>query len=152
MRLKLSPLYAAALLFAGFACSPTEPGANRAFDVLYGTSFNMCVGYCTTILTVRGTTAQLTETSHGDSRFPRRVRALELTDTEAKRIRTLANADDVKRVEGVHGCPDCADGGAEWIAVRAGRTTIEARYDFRRTLDPIAELQTELRALRQRFQ
>jgi hypothetical protein len=152
MRRKRSSYGAAWLLVTLLACSPTEPGASRSFDVLHGTSFNMCVGYCTTVLTIRGTTAHLTESSRGDNNYPQRMRSVELTESEAQRLRTLANREDLTRVEGVHGCPDCADGGVEWIAIRAGRGTIEARYDFRRTLEPIAELQAELRAIRLRFQ
>jgi hypothetical protein len=55
-------------------------------------------------------------------------------------------------VEGVHGCPDCADGGAEWVQVRASGDSIRATFEYGATLEPIAALQAEIRALRARFE
>lgn len=143
---------AAFLMLASSACSPTEPGAKGYFEIVHGTSFNMCVGYCTSVLVIDGTTARLTETSRDSSSYPRRTRSLQLTQSEWLRLRELADPEELSRVAGVHGCPDCADGGAEWIAVQMRRRAIEAKYEYRHELEPITELQTELRALRQRFE
>jgi hypothetical protein len=56
-----------------------------------------------------------------------------------------------RELEGVHGCPDCADGGAEWIQVETAdpmRVTFEYGVD----LDGIEDLQAEIRELRGRFE
>jgi hypothetical protein len=55
-------------------------------------------------------------------------------------------------VAGVHGCPDCADGGAEWVAIQTPDQTIQTTYEYGHNLERIGELQKELRAVRQRFQ
>jgi hypothetical protein len=46
------------------------------------------------------------------------------------------------------GCPDCADGGAEWLEIDGKRVTLEFRSD----LEPIRPLLQQVRALRARFE
>ena len=57
----------------------------------------------------------------------------------------------ITRLEGVHGCPDCADGGAEWIEIDTGSGPIRVTFEFGDTLPGIGPLQAEIRALRERF-
>jgi hypothetical protein len=140
------------LLLAAPTCSVNAPDTDGPITIEHGTSFGMCLGYCRTVLEIDGTTVRLTQTSPDSTRNPRKTQTLQLTEAEARRLQALANVRDVSRVEGVHGCPDCADGGAEWVEIRTTDRTIKATYEFRSTLEPIAELQAQLRALRERFQ
>jgi hypothetical protein len=68
-----------------------------------------------------------------------------------RRIRALVDPAALKRLEGVHGCPDCADGGAEWIQLGAGNDSVRVTFEYGATLAGIAPLQAEIRALRDRF-
>jgi hypothetical protein len=77
---------------------------------------------------------------------------VQITLAEWTELRLLADPADLSRVEGTHGCPDCADGGAEWIALRIGSRTIESRFDYGRDFAEIEQLQARLRELRLRFQ
>jgi len=140
------------LLLAAPTCSVNGPGTGDPVTIVHGTSFGMCGGYCRSELEIDGTTARLTATSWDSIKYPRRTQTLQLSEAEARRLRDLANAKDLLAVEGTHGCPDCADGGAEWVAIQMPGRTIEARYDFRANLEPIEDLQQRLRALRERFQ
>ena len=140
------------VLLATVGCSPTDPDFEAGDVIVHGVSFGMCAGYCESVLAIDGTVVTLTESSRQSRNFPQRIRTLYLTADEAARIRQLADAEALSDVAGTHGCPDCADGGAEWIARRVDSTTIRTTYEYRLTLEPIAELQETLRALRQRFQ
>jgi hypothetical protein len=66
-------------------------------------------------------------------------------------VRSLVDAAALRRLEGVHGCPDCADGGAEWIEIGSAAGPIRVTFEYGATLDGIGALQAELRALRNRF-
>jgi hypothetical protein len=151
MRPTLPSLGCLLLILAACAVSPAEPGTDGSLEVSRGTSFGMCLGYCETELVLAGATATLTERSRDPKRYPTRERSIELTAKEWKRIRAMADRRALRIVEGVHGCPDCADGGAEWVEIRTAKESIRATFDHGRTLGPIADLQAALRAVRLQF-
>lgn len=140
------------LLVASVGCSPTDPDSATRDVIVHGVSFNMCTGYCSSVLEIEDTTVTLTETSRDSRNFPRRIRTLHLTAEEAAHLRQLADTAALSRVAGTHGCPDCADGGAEWIEIHVQSTTIRTTYDYGPNLEPIIELQEQLRSLRQRIE
>ena len=149
--MRLGILLLAALLIPA-ACDELPLAANdHEISVAYGTSFGMCVGYCQTQMLVSGTAVTLLERSWDDPRFPPRVRVFDITAAEWERLSALAQAGGLAQVAGVHGCPDCADGGAEFIELKSGSERIRATFEYRHTLAAIAELQTELRALHERL-
>lgn len=142
-----------AALLAPVACAQLPFAADASVtSVIYGTSFGMCVGYCQTQMIVGGTEVTLIERSWEDARFPPRTRVFEITEAEWQRISTLARNGGLEQVAGVHGCPDCADGGAEFIELKTGGDRVRATFEFRQNLAPITELQAELRTLRERLQ
>ena len=137
-------------LIALIACSePTEPV--DVLELSSGTSFGECVGYCMTELIVEGTNARFVESAHPSQAMPPKTRVLTLSVEEAERLFGLVDVAEVQSQEGVHGCPDCADGGAEWIQIRTAGDMIRVTFDFNRTLPRIGELQAAVRALRSRF-
>jgi hypothetical protein len=148
-------------LVAGCTTSGTDAeilqGAAQSLQELEltsGTSFGMCAGYCRTELTIDSLLLTLTELSEGGrgaQPLPDRTRTLPLELAEWKRVRSLVDAAALKRLEGVHGCPDCADGGAEWIQIGAGKDSVRVTFQYGDTLTGIAPLQIEIRALRDRF-
>jgi hypothetical protein len=140
------------MLLAAPTCSVNDPATDEPVTIEHGTSFGMCGGYCRSVLEIDGMTARLIQTSPDSIRNPRKTETIQLTEAEARRLRALANVSDLSRVEGVHGCPDCADGGAEWVALQTSDRIIRATYEYGSNLEPIRELQQHLRALRERFQ
>jgi hypothetical protein len=139
-----------ALLLAGLLGCDRLGIFNPKGDVLLrsGTSFGMCVGYCVTELVVRDGSATLIQTSREPVRYPRKQQSLSLTTDEYERLRSAAFAADFRQLQRVYGCPDCADGGAEWVEFD-GRQVV---FEYRADLAPIRPLLQEVRALRARFQ
>ena len=134
-------LLLAAPLVAGCLTTRTAP----ADAVEWGSSFGMCVGYCAARLVVAGGTATLTETATRSGELPPRVQMRALTSAEAA---SLAEARTASRVAtDTLGCPDCADGGAEYVALGGQRVTFEFGGDAGGAT-PLAEA---LRAIRQTF-
>ena len=113
-----------------------------------GTSFGECLGWCRTELKVDSLSLTFTEFSQGlMSPVGSRTSTLPLTLADWKRVRGLVNVAAIEQLEGVHGCPDCADGGAEYVELGRSRVT----FEHGRELAPIAPLQRQIRALRARF-
>lgn len=148
-------LSSALLVLAACAGQPTDSGTSRAslrregLGLSSGTSFGMCVGYCRTELVLDSPMVAFTERGNtGD--LPERTRSATLTPAEWDRLRSALDVAALAGVEGVHGCPDCADGGAEWIEVERPEA-LRVTFEYGAVLEPIAPLQAELRALRARF-
>ena len=128
-------------LVAGCLTTRTAP----ADTVEWGSSFGMCVGYCAARLVVAGGTATLTETATRSGELPPRVHTRALTPAEAA---SLAEARAASRVAtDTLGCPDCADGGAEYVEVGGQRVIFEYGGDAGGAT-PLAEV---LRAVRETF-
>lgn len=111
-----------------------------------GTSFGMCAGYCVTRLEVTADSVHLEERGGRDNPPPR-VRARALTATERAEVEAALRAAELTSAEEVYGCPDCADGGAEWVEVGGRRVTFEHGADIR----PVRQLARVARTLRASF-
>jgi hypothetical protein len=151
-RIPQSILLLLACVLAGAACARSATQIEPDLVVAGGTSFGFCAGYCNTELIVDSTSVRLIESGRDPQTHPTKTRSLSITESEWERIRSLADPAVLTTVEGVHGCPDCADGGAEWVQVRTGADSIRATFEYGATLEPIAALQAEIRALRARFE
>jgi len=119
-------------------------------EITSGTSFGMCAGYCVTELRVDSTSIRLTEESW-QSDLPARTRTLPLERREWNRLQAIVDTAAIRLLEGVHGCPDCADGGAEWIQIE-GTDSVRVTFEYGAELGGIEELQREIRELRARFE
>ncbi|MEM1125145.1 MAG: hypothetical protein AAGI71_00735 [Bacteroidota bacterium] len=128
-----------------------EAASPRAgLTITRGTSFGLCAGYCQT---------ELTATAEGIV-FVRRARATEdptLTeerDLSADTWRTLAeqvNWDQLDAMDEVYGCPDCADGGTEWLEVIDEGRTNRITFEYGQAPREIVTLVSDLRALAASF-
>ena len=104
--------------------NPTPPPAEEAsFIAGGGSSFGECGGYCVTELEIVGTAATLRQESNDGE--PPRITTGELT-VDGQAALTAANSEiSGVEFEEVYGCPDCADGGAEHVAIMAPDGSIQ---------------------------
>jgi hypothetical protein len=136
-----------ALSLAG-ACdpSPFSPLPDTAV-VRWGTSFGECLGYCRQTLEVTRDRLRLvregTDAAHPtltwESALPAGAWA------------TLGDTVEASGIEGLHhvyGCPDCADGGAEWVEVEAPGATRRVTFEYGDAPTELASLVADLRSLR----
>lgn len=113
----------------------------------WGSSFGMCVGYCAARLVVTpDRVATLTETGTRSGEMAPRVRTRTLTEAEHARLAAAYAASRIAAT-GTLGCPDCADGGAEYVELDGRRVTFEYGGDAG-TATPLAGA---LRAVRETF-
>lgn len=98
--------------------SPTQPTAVVS-EIGYGLSYGMCLGYCNHSLTITADQMRLVHTAPRDAEnFPEKVIENPTPADTWERLNRLANFETLKALPDRLGCPDCADGGAEWVALQ----------------------------------
>ena len=139
------------LIFGLFDLSCTENNSSEIAMVNYGTSFGECIGYCIHDLDVNPTLATLDRSGWVDS-IETKTCSLNMDNNQWDQI---INGIDVETFFGLPetlGCPDCADGGAEWVEIelRNGekhRVTFEYHNEPSELLIPVAKLRELIEVL-----
>jgi hypothetical protein len=122
------------LLLAGStACSDKENPENLTGiqEIRYGTSFGECLGYCRKNIVI--TPSEIEFTKQGwdldgqlpDSSFREPCSAVEWTSLTGS-----IDLDAFLALDSVIGCPDCADGGAEWVEIVVGEGPYKVTFEY----------------------
>jgi hypothetical protein len=129
---------------------PRSPNPH-AIMISTGTSFGECAGYCRTALAVEeGGTLRFVESSWDTLHYPLKQQSGTLDAGELACLRAAVEHDSAafRQLDSVIGCPDCADGGAEWIEITHGATTKRVTFEYGKTIPAIQHIQDAMRLLR----
>ena len=133
-------------------CSLFVPGnESPSGTILFsGTSFGECLGYCVTELSVEDRSATLVYRGWAPDRsLPDIQHRRTLSADERRRLDRAFDRAALRRADEVYGCPDCADGGAEWVGATwdGGEKRVTFEYgDTVRGLDAYIAAMRDIRA------
>ena len=117
MKLKRFQLFLIILLVAFTTSCSNESLYRKVAQVNYGTSFGMCVGYCK-----REVSIDSVYTSYSCAGWTKEVEPtlykVQTTKSAWDSVKVLINNKAFFELPATIGCPDCADGGAEWVEVK----------------------------------
>lgn len=112
--LKIALLYTFVLALT-FSCSKKETD-NEIIQVKYGISFGECIGYCKRDLTFKSGEVTYNNSSWIDTIKP--ITCSDVLDNDKwNYLKTGLDIEAFFTLSKTIGCPDCADGGAEWIEI-----------------------------------
>jgi hypothetical protein len=139
------PRYMLPVLILLVSSCTNDAGYKNITRLNYGTSFGECVGFCKHEVTIRSNKATFTCYSI----YPT---AQTLTKTDSIKITTLdsiysLNTSTFFNLPETIGCPDCADGGAEWLEVELTNGT-KHKVTFEYQHEPTS-LQNQIQKLRE---
>lgn len=127
--------------------TPSTP-ATALSQIGYGKSFGFCAGYCDHTLTVTAQTTRLVHKAFRDpEKNPERVVERPTTAATWQKLNSLANFQTLQSLPERIGCPDCADGGAEWVEMQQAQTVKRVTFEPQAGLPQQAELLAELKQL-----
>lgn len=128
-----------------FACED-ESVVTQLKLIKYGTSFGECVGYCISEVEINASAVSKTQYGWNNSMTPktevlqyRRVQFLALVDK--------IDQDKFLSLDPVIGCPDCADGGSEWIELEIDGRLKKVTFEYGSSPDGLKEVLQKLRRL-----
>jgi len=133
-----------------FSCEEEETG--NVISVSSGTSFGECMGYCVRTLEIENVSLTYTVTGYDPVNYPVLTVKANLSSGKWNTIAALVDFKEIQSYEDVIGCPDCADGGAEWIQVETGDGSKKITFEYGDTLETIQPLIDHLRTLRAQYE
>lgn len=143
-----------AFLSLSAGCSTlTEQAVTDAIIIRSGTSFGMCVGdKCQKDYVFTGTTVTLTHSGNGrGTPLPPKTCQKSLSSVDWNNLKAAVNLSTFSQQPAVLGCPDCADGGAEYIELEQGGSKHRVTFPYGQTIPGFEPLVTALRQQRNQF-
>ncbi len=116
-----------------------------------GTSYGECWGYCVFELELDNSNALFTASGWGWYEFPDLLLEDNLSQEMWQQIIELIDFEYFQSLDDVYGCPDCADGGAEFIEIIYDGVAKQVTFDAYTEIDGIQELTILLRDLRAEY-
>ncbi|WP_165372175.1 hypothetical protein [Emticicia agri] len=112
---------------------------NQEIIIKGGYFFGECFGTCQATVEIIGTTVKYTgkdnSKNNAEKQCSAKVSARVISDLEA-----AIDFDEFGKLPMVIGCPDCADGGAQWIEIVKSGESHKVVFDYNRPPDAIKEL------------
>ena len=117
-----------------------------------GTSFGMCIGYCVKEIELVATNATFTKKSRPDpTKYPTRTCTKSVPVNKAAELASMARFEEFRKLPETIGCPDCADGGAEYIEMQVGELKHRVTFEYGKTIPGFETLVKDLRVQRDLF-
>lgn len=116
-----------------------------------GASFGHCQGFCNKQLTLYPQKTIYT-TWGNDEANVKNEWMVAGDGSDYRRILKLIDLEAFKKMPSTIGCPDCADGGAEWIEVKKGIRKKRVTFEFGNVPEGLTEVVSQLKQLQGKFE
>jgi hypothetical protein len=139
------------ILLSAFSCEKSNnenltPQSNIV--VKTGSSFGMCAGLCITEVVINSTQIAM-ERKAWRANVANQTCQRAITTQEWQTLTKAVDFDTFKALPEIIGCPDCADGGAEWIEIVYQEQAKKVTFEYGKEVPQIANLLAEVRKLRE---
>lgn len=122
-------------------------------SISYGTSFGFCYGYCKQSINIEQTKVEYLASSWGDDRtFPDIEITRNISDETWRSLRNEIDFIIFRNLDEVIGCPDCADGGAEWIEIETATQKHNITFEYNNPPEEIRSYINTLSEILKSFQ
>jgi hypothetical protein len=130
---------------------PVVSQDGNVISILHGTSYGHCVGYCVKEERYQELSIRATQFNRDSENNPPKVTEAVLSDGEFAELVSLIDWNKWNQLETVIGCPDCADGGAEYIEITTSQGTRRVTFDAGSNPDGLQKLLDKMRSRRKEF-
>lgn len=131
------------------SASPSQATSSLE-QIEYGLSYGFCRGYCDHRLSITAERMRLVHKAFGEpEKYPEQVIEKPTPVQTWQKLNRQASFQTLQSLPERVGCPDCADGGAEWIALQQAKSSKRVTFEPQAGLPQQAELLAELRKMYQ---
>lgn len=120
-----------AALFILVSCSATKSTQKKEIsEIRWGSSFGMCRGYCYTEYQYTPDSTRLIRKGWDTTAYPKTLEVFSLNPGEWQELKGSINLSAFDSLPERIGCPDCADGGAEWLEIITTEGSKKITYEY----------------------
>jgi hypothetical protein len=114
--------------------------------IKYGTSFNNCIGYCYRTVTISDSIIEYEKEGRNlNGELPDFHATMPIDHDYWINLQESINFDSFMQLDSIFGCPDCADGGAEWIEINTIDKKHKITFEFGKEPEKVKSLLVYLR-------
>jgi hypothetical protein len=123
------------ILLTGLTASCEKADMNSNLDefnfIRYGTSFGECIGYCKRSIEVSTSKIHFEKIGWDQNgKLPDVTFSEEISEASWNDLVESIDFEVFLQLDSIIGCPDCADGGAEWIEIEKNDTSYKVTFEF----------------------
>jgi len=115
--------------------------------IYWGKSFGMCRGYCYSEYQFQAMESQLIRRAWDTVQYPQTLEALSPKPDEWTEMKSLISIEEFIELPETIGCPDCADGGAEWVQIIGPGYSKKVMFEYGSTPAGLEALLSKLREI-----
>jgi hypothetical protein len=138
------------LVAVTFGFSACEKNNDNVQEIGYGTSFGMCIDYCVNNISLGAGEVKYSKSKNG-SVPDTKTCTKKMAASEMDALKALVKQNDFQKLPAVIGCPDCADGGAEWIALKINGKVKKVTFEYGKAPSAVKELAVKLKEIKNSF-
>lgn len=145
---KIHVVFAVAI-FSFISCAVSTK-KREILSVKHGSSFGMCNGYCFKENTYAPEDFIHYEKAFGRTNpkdFPEKMDSISISPKEWDEIISKIDLEKFYAEQETIGCPDCADGGSEWIEIATTDKIYRVTFEFGQPSDGLKPIYSALRKL-----
>jgi hypothetical protein len=124
MKMLLTSLMIAAMISN---CQDTSKAADIS-SIEFGNSFGNCLGYCNKKIVF--SESELSKTLSPNRSTDLKIKSCSRSWDDFQKLINKVDHESFLSLSEVIGCPDCADGGAEWIEISTPTGSKRVTYEF----------------------
>ncbi len=129
------------------SCEKKEENNNEIIKIKYGTSFGECIGYCKKDILLEPGNITYTRSGWQDT-IETNTCSETLAGESWNILKTGIDTLQFFELSEIFGCPDCADGGAEYIEITTGSgRKHKVTYEYMNEPGALEDIVPELRKL-----
>ena len=134
------------------SCQPDyEKDEENDIAIKTGIFFGFCGGYCKSEVEIVNRDVVFIASSWSDPNYPDTMLNGNISIQEWDSLIESVDMDSLLSLDDIIGCPDCADGGGEWIEITKVDTLKRVTFQYGETVEPIQSLIEKVRVIRERF-
>ena len=116
-----------------------------------GIFFGFCGGYCKSEVEIVNRDGVFIASSCSNPNYPDTMLNGNISIQEWDSLIESVDMDSFLSLDDIIGCPDCADGGGEWIEITKVDTLKRVTFEYGKTVESIQSLIEKVRVIRERF-
>jgi len=110
----------------------------------------MCIGYCVSEISVSADQVSFSKSKNGD-KSDTKTCTKAITEREVTVLKMLVDVSEFNKLKEVIGCPDCADGGAEWVTLKLEGKLRKVTFEYNKVPEELKGIVMKLREMRAEF-